>query len=423
MPPMSDSLESVLQQFIRSSSQPAVIETGGQEIPLVSGSYSIETFGKDIRLHAWTEAQSYSRRIVGIRSQKPGRLDLHIIRFGRPNGILTILDLAYKRNQPIQLRGQREQQKEQFHRMLCRQFPEWTISLLSTAPDLEHSLSPVYPRALLQQGRTGIAAICAPENVSDVDGVLTFGLIWLHHLRQTQTKLTVGQLCLFVPENLSQNTALRMRYLDSEKASFALHLFHQTGEYPVDIQDWGNVETKLAFPVETQTTRKAPESELENLIQNSIRSLDAALDAQPVYRQSLSIAAGDRGILDLLAIDLQGRLAVIELKATEDIHLPLQALDYWMRILWHLERNSFTKLGYFSQKEILKKPPILYLVAPSLEFHSTMETVLNFFSREVPVIQLGLGANWRSGLKVISRQEKHEYSGSIKRSSGKTQSE
>jgi RecB family endonuclease NucS len=41
---------------------------------------------------------------------------------------------------------------------------------------------------------------------------------------------------------------------------------------------------------------------------------------------------GDRGLLDLLTLDRNGRLAVIELKADEDLHLPLQALDYWIRV-------------------------------------------------------------------------------------------
>ena len=37
-------------------------------------------------------------------------------------------------------------------------------------------------------------------------------------------------------------------------------------------------------------------------------------------------------MLDLLTLDRNGRLTVIELKADEDLHLPLQALDYWIRV-------------------------------------------------------------------------------------------
>ena len=37
-------------------------------------------------------------------------------------------------------------------------------------------------------------------------------------------------------------------------------------------------------------------------------------------------------MLDLLTLDRNARLVVLELKADEDLHLPLQALDYWIRV-------------------------------------------------------------------------------------------
>jgi hypothetical protein len=46
-------------------------------------------------------------------------------------------------------------------------------------------------------------------------------------------------------------------------------------------------------------------------------------------------------------VDYSGRLAVLELKASQDIHLPLQALDYWIRVKWHLDRDEFSSHGYF----------------------------------------------------------------------------
>ena len=63
--------------------------------------------------------------------------------------------------------------------------------------------------------------------------------------------------------------------------------------------------------------------------------IDAHLDAAHVYTQVPAFAASDRGMLDLLSVDQDGRLAVIELKADEDLHLALQGLDYWMRVRWH----------------------------------------------------------------------------------------
>ena len=64
--------------------------------------------------------------------------------------------------------------------------------------------------------------------------------------------------------------------------------------------------------------------------------------------------ANDRDLIDLLAAERGGRLAVLELKASEDIHLPLQALDYWMRVDWHVRRDEFTARGYFPGRALTK---------------------------------------------------------------------
>jgi hypothetical protein len=94
---------------------------------------------------------------------------------------------------------------------------------------------------------------------------------------------------------------------------------------------------------------------------------------------------------------------VIELKAAADLHLPLQALDYWIRVKWHLDRGEFPAHGYFPGMMLRPSPPRLLLVSPSLEFHSTTETILSYFSKEIEVERIGLGADWRKGLKVMFR--------------------
>ena len=63
-----------------------------------------------------------------------------------------------------------------------------------------------------------------------------------------------------------------------------------------------------------------------------IDELLPGLRGDVMYTQVPALSAGDRGMLDLLTLDRNGRLAVIELKADEDLHLPLQALDYWIRV-------------------------------------------------------------------------------------------
>jgi hypothetical protein len=149
--------------------------------------------------------------------------------------------------------------------------------------------------------------------------------------------------------------------------------------------------------------RQHPEAWLESQARLQMETLDASLVSEPVYGQVPAFAGGERGILDLLAVERGGRLAVIELKAAADLHLPLQALDYWIRVKWHLDRGEFPANGYFPGVMLRPSPPRLLLVSPALEFHSTTETILSYFSPEIEVERIGLGADWRKGLKVMFR--------------------
>ncbi len=145
------------------------------------------------------------------------------------------------------------------------------------------------------------------------------------------------------------------------------------------------------------------EAWLESQVRANLEEIDASLSAQPVYGQVPAVVGGDRGVLDLLAVERGGRLAVIELKASEDVHLPLQALDYWMRVRWHAERGDFSRQGYFPGIPLSREWPRLLLVAPSLEFHPKTETVLKYFAPEIEVERIGLAVEWRQRPRVMFR--------------------
>ena len=148
---------------------------------------------------------------------------------------------------------------------------------------------------------------------------------------------------------------------------------------------------------------RSPEGWLESRVRAGIQEIDAALAPAPIYGQVPAFTAGDRDVIDLLAADHTGRLAVLELKATEDIHLPMQALDYWMRVKWHAARNEFTPAGYFPGLQLRADPPRLLLVAPALAFHPSNEIVLRYFSPDVQIERIGVGLEWRKKLKVMFR--------------------
>lgn len=150
--------------------------------------------------------------------------------------------------------------------------------------------------------------------------------------------------------------------------------------------------------------RLAPERWLESLLIEDPTRLDALLEPRYLYSQVPAMTAGDRGVVDLLAVTRRGRLVVIELKASEDIQLPIQAVDYWLRVRRHQREGDFTRYGYFAGCEIDPAPPLLWLAGPSLRFHSTIGTLLKYLSPEIQVTRIGLNENWRRGIKVVFRQ-------------------
>jgi hypothetical protein len=150
--------------------------------------------------------------------------------------------------------------------------------------------------------------------------------------------------------------------------------------------------------------RKAPERWLETLILEDPTKLDAQLDPRHLYSQVPALAAADRGVLDLLGVTRRGRLVIVELKASEDIQLPMQAVDYWLRVSRHQREGDFQRCGYFTGIELDPRPPLVWLVAPGLRFHSASDTLLRYLSPEIQVTRIGLNENWRRGVKVIFRQ-------------------
>ena len=110
--------------------------------------------------------------------------------------------------------------------------------------------------------------------------------------------------------------------------------------------------------------------------------IDARLDSRHIYTQVPAFSSGDRGIIDLLGVTRDGRLAVLELKASEDIQLVMQAVDYWLRVRWHQEQDDFRRYGYFPDVALQAKPPLLFLVAPGFRFHPANDIVLRYLSRK-----------------------------------------
>ena len=161
--------------------------------------------------------------------------------------------------------------------------------------------------------------------------------------------------------------------------------------------------------------RMQPERWLESEFRKGLANLLPIVRGDAVYSQVPALSCGDRGMLDLLAVDRNGRLCVIELKADEDLQLPMQALDYWIRVrALNADRqrtprgdrllSAFERQGYFPGTEVSDLLPRLILAAPALRIHPANQPVLRYFSPEVDWELLALGEHWRTELKIIFRK-------------------
>src|ERR1017187_237985 len=187
-----------IEDFLKSAREPALLEPGEELLPLNAENYALEIRGSRLTLQAWDRTRNWSRRLTAITEASSARLALTVERFARREGRMYLLDLARHSGAELGKRSGRLVFRERFRLLLRRQFPEWTLAEVSAKADLEHSLSPAFPRAYLKHGQHGWAAIaCAPD--ADSSAVLSFGLIWLAYLRARERRVALEGLPVYLP--------------------------------------------------------------------------------------------------------------------------------------------------------------------------------------------------------------------------------
>ncbi len=187
------------------------------------------------------------------------------------------------------------------------------------------------------------------------------------------------------------------RVLVEENAAAFRTLVHSVGE----VRHAGG-------PRDHALWRLHPERWLESLVVKDVTEVDERLDASMLYSQVPAFSASDRAMIDVLTTTREGRLAVVELKADEDIHLPLQGLDYWSRVSWHHGRGEFQRFGYFPRRELSPERPLLFLVAPALHVHPATDTLLHYISPEIDWVVVGIDERWRDGVRAVFRKRPRE---------------
>ena len=151
--------------------------------------------------------------------------------------------------------------------------------------------------------------------------------------------------------------------------------------------------------------RTAAEAWLESLLRRDITRLDPGLIIAPLHAQFRTAPSGKLGIrpIDLLALREDGRLVVIELKASEDREHVLQGADYWRRVEAHRRRGHIAKAKLFGDKRIKDEPPLVYLVAPTLRAHPAFHTLARCISSDIELYRFDVNEDWRSGVRVMRR--------------------
>jgi hypothetical protein len=147
-----------------------------------------------------------------------------------------------------------------------------------------------------------------------------------------------------------------------------------------------------------------PEAWLQTTLSNDLAQLDDDLGEHPIYQQVPAFAAADRAMLDLLTATRHGRLAILELKASEDLHFPLQGLDYWIRVRWLQQQGELQKSGYFPGVALQPQSPLLFFVVPALWVHPSLDTVLKHLSPAIPWTLIALNEGWRVERKIVYRK-------------------
>ena len=94
---------------------------------------------------------------------------------------------------------------------------------------------------------------------------------------------------------------------------------------------------------------------------------------------------------------------MVELKADEDIQLPLQGPDYWSRVEWHHCGGEFPRFGYFPDRE-LSDEAAAFSSGAAFHVHPAADVLLRYIAPEIEWEFVGFDERWREGVKIVFRK-------------------
>ncbi|MGH9616082.1 MAG: hypothetical protein ACRD28_05005, partial [Acidobacteriaceae bacterium] len=288
--PSPEQLAHQLQTFLNDQPAAVVLENGRVLFDLrLSTAIVVAEHGKCV-LHIWSEERNCIRHIVDITVRKTG-LRLHVLRMGQPK--LQTMELQpHQRRLPSQRDNIRTRFIPLLERLLPHYFPDCTVDGLRTAMDLERSFGPSYARGTLLHGNSAWAliAINSAESQALVDGILTLGVLWLHHCReQSGGKRLVEGLRLIVPRGKSAVTAARLAWMNSRAAKWELfELDEKTEElFKREYSDQGNFESRLVHAPNTVAAEERFQPAVQRV--QALLPIHAVADMEIVFRSGSEV--------------------------------------------------------------------------------------------------------------------------------------
>ena len=151
------SLASMLEQFLADAPQAVAMEDGELLFEFATAKYSVSGEGKCI-LHLWSEERNAVRRVLDAEL-KGHTLRLSVTRFGQAQPQALEICANPDRRKGAAKHAARAQYQRLLERVLLREFAGMKVEHLSSSPDLEHSFSPLYTRAVLRAGQSAFAVL------------------------------------------------------------------------------------------------------------------------------------------------------------------------------------------------------------------------------------------------------------------------
>ena len=81
----------------------------------------------------------------------------------------------------------------------------------------------------------------------------------------------------------------------------------------------------------------------------------------------------------------------------------LHAREKSPRVEAHRRRGHIARAKLFGELKISDESPLVYLVAPTLRFHRSFQTLARAIAPDIEIYRFDINEDWRSGVRVMRR--------------------